>query len=596
MKKPVLSRFIGLLFLYFMIFVVLVIIQFSGRDGFSHRVGAMLVSGHYGVSEAGMDTPEAGEYPLSGGASVSFGGLEFRLTGEGRDDGFKIIRQNKEWEDAAPRSLAISGNTALFRFDGGAALEFDLQDGNRELRISADFGDDGLTMELPYRLARNTRMGESGDGQIIVDAGGTQYSFSRPSIDRKRQVIIIEDTGIAYRAVQEARGFSPDTYVISRAWDLQSYQDAVNRWRDGVYTRWNRNAGSLNDEVRIVAYIGESLRRNAYGAAIASLSSAARTASRRTFDAAVYLGQLNQALQFISAFDRETTAEITRLIRAESTDLLKEPHVFAWLGVRGLSNLIDEGAALVHAVDPAILPGDIIPGILEGFADWKLYRPHEGNPFEDLIDPALSRIPEGLRQDGANERVLFFTGSRADSELNFRLGLALEHYGEETGNDAWAALGRSLVLSILSLDDNTGSVPSRIGLSDAGEVEEEPGAERLGAARLCRLLSPGSYPRALNIGAAVNGIWTYTAAPAIQASQANATLDIAVTFPAEETHYMMIRGLKPFVKLQLYNMDYRTDPQFERYDSSGWSYSSEEQTLLIKMKHREETEHIRIFY
>jgi hypothetical protein len=43
-------------------------------------------------------------------------------------------------------------------------------------------------------------------------------------------------------------------------------------------------------------------------------------------------------------------------------------------------------------------------------------------------------------------------------------------------------------------------------------------------------------------------------------------------------------------------MDYRTDPQFERYDSSGWSYSSAEQTLLLKMKHREETEHIRIFY
>jgi hypothetical protein len=76
----------------------------------------------------------------------------------------------------------------------------------------------------------------------------------------------------------------------------------------------------------------------------------------------------------------------------------------------------------------------------------------------------------------------------------------------------------------------------------------------------------------------------------------NNMLDIAATFPVGETHYMVIRGVKPFTKIQLYNMDYRTDPQFERYDSSGWSYSPSEQTLLVKMKHRTNTEHVRIFY
>ncbi|MDR2403690.1 MAG: hypothetical protein LBD78_06630 [Spirochaetaceae bacterium] len=597
MKKPVLPRFIGFLLLYSVIFVVLVILQFTRQNGFIHRVGVMRVSGHYDVREAGMDTQESGEYFLSGGASVFFGGMEFRLTGERRDDGFKIIRQNKEREGAAPLSMVISGNTVLFRFAGGYQLEFALQnDDGRELRIFPGFGEEGSAMELPFRLGRNTRMAELGDGQVIVNDGGTQYSFSRPSIDRKQQLILIEDAGIVYRAVPESRGISPDSYVISQARDFQLYQDAVNRWRDGVYARWNRNAGSLNDEARIVAYIGEALQRNSYGIAVASLSSAVRTATRKGFDVAVYLGQLNQAFQSFSAFDRETRVEITRLIGEGSTDFLKEPHVFAWLGIRGLGNLIDEGAALIYAIDPVLLSEDIIPGILESFVDWKRYRPYGDNPFEDLIDPALSRIHEGIQRDAKGERVLFFSGSRADSEFNFRLGLALKHYGEETGNDGWAALGRSLVLSILSLDDNTGSVPAGIGLSDTGEIVEKTEIERVGAARLCRLLSPNSYPRALSIGADANGIWAYTASPAIRASQSNNILDVAVTFPVGETHYMMIRGVKPFTKLQLYNMDYRTDPQFERYDSSGWSYLSEEQTLLLKMKHRDETEHIRIFF
>jgi hypothetical protein len=73
-------------------------------------------------------------------------------------------------------------------------------------------------------------------------------------------------------------------------------------------------------------------------------------------------------------------------------------------------------------------------------------------------------------------------------------------------------------------------------------------------------------------------------------------MDIAVTFPAGETHYMIVRGIRAFNKIQLYNMDYRTDPQFERYDSSGWSYNAQEQTLILKMKHRATVEHIRIVY
>jgi hypothetical protein len=73
-------------------------------------------------------------------------------------------------------------------------------------------------------------------------------------------------------------------------------------------------------------------------------------------------------------------------------------------------------------------------------------------------------------------------------------------------------------------------------------------------------------------------------------------LDIAVTFPVGETHYLIVRGIPPFTKVQLYGADYQTDPNFERSDSSGWSYSASERSLLLKVKHRDPVEHIRVFY
>jgi hypothetical protein len=152
-------------------------------------------------------------------------------------------------------------------------------------------------------------------------------------------------------------------------------------------------------------------------------------------------------------------------------------------------------------------------------------------------------------------------------------------------------------LSALSLGDDSGAVKAGLVLSETGEIAESSASSTLTTAGLYRILSPGDYyPRAVAIGASVNSIWTWTAAGAVSASQENNALDIAVTFPAGETHYMIFRGMRPFTKIQLYNMDFRTDPQFERYDSSGWSYNAQEQTLIVKMKHQTPVEHIRIFY
>jgi hypothetical protein len=308
---------------------------------------------------------------------------------------------------------------------------------------------------------------------------------------------------------------------------------------------------------------------------------------------AAYLGRLDIGFRTLAAYEGEQFALLSRLTKERSPEFLKMPHVFEYAGIRGYGNVINDGAETVRSIDPSTLSADLIPSILEGLINWKLFRPHGENPFERLIDEALSAVSEGIRRTPDGEGVFFFFNSQADTEYNLRLGIALDLYGEQADRPGWAVLGRSVVLSVLALDDS--AVPARLSLSGGGEITATPG-EPLSAARICRLLFPNSYPRAVGIGAGVNGIWSWTAATALEVSQENNVLDISVSFPAGETHYMMIRGLKPFTKIQLYNIDYRTDPQFERYDSSGLSYSQEDQTLLLKMKHRDTVEHIRIFY
>jgi hypothetical protein len=339
------------------------------------------------------------------------------------------------------------------------------------------------------------------------------------------------------------------------------------------------------------------------------VSPAFLTGARRTYESSVYLGGMDQALRSFTGGEREKISRLSRQFNEKSLDFLRENHVFEFLAVRGFVNFIDDGVELIHSIDPAILTLDLAPGIFEGYLDLKQYRPHGDNPFERLIDQACYIISEGVtrvkeirrpsgntRDSAAGDWVLVFRDSSADVEFNLRLGKALWTWAERSNHGEWAALGRSLIVSVLSLADGAGTSPGGLLLSGDGQISEDPGP-RISSARLYRMLNPGEYyPRPAVIGSGVNGLWAWTAASAVTATQENNVLDISVSFPAGETHYMMIRGVRPFAKLQIYNIDYHTDPQFERYDSSGWVYSAPDQVLLLKMKHRTTVEHISIFY
>ncbi len=71
---------------------------------------------------------------------------------------------------------------------------------------------------------------------------------------------------------------------------------------------------------------------------------------------------------------------------------------------------------------------------------------------------------------------------------------------------------------------------------------------------------------------------------------------MGVKFPVNNTHYMIIKGIEPFTGIQLYGVNFRTDPRFESYNSSGYVYDSTTKTLLLKMVHRTETENVVLIY
>ncbi|MDR1905250.1 MAG: hypothetical protein LBQ88_23590 [Treponema sp.] len=615
-RKPIFPRFISFFAVYIAVFIVLGIVQFTKQGGFTQRVGNMIVSGQYVLDDDGLPVPypredislegeaetvQRRQYYLTGEVVVYFGGMEFRMSGEEENNVFSLVKTDGQIVGVLPEYMKIEGESVLFYTRDGTELFFGSGTLNEKpaLRISCNLSEDIEMLELPYRPQKTSRVRDFGDGQFIIIADGENYTFNRPQFDPMRPAVVFkkDSAALSYAAIPEQKAFSPEDYILPQAADAHLYKEAVDLWRDQNYGLWARLITRNTNEETVIAYLGEAVTRGNLKGAAASVAPAFINSPQRTYRSSVFLGGMETGQRTFLAAEQEKLVRVSQFISEKSTDFLREPHVFGFFAIRGYYNLMDEGTSIVHAIDPATMSAELIPAVFEGYLDWKYYRPNTENPFERLINQAFLIITEGLKRHNDGDKVFIFLGTRADIEFSMRLGKALSEYAGSAGLDSWAAVGRSLILSVLALEDSGGMIPAVFNLSEEGGISEDDTVPRVSAARIYLALAPGEYySHAINIGAVVNGLWTWTAARDISVSQENNVLDISASFPIGETHYMIIRGLRPFVKMQLYNIDYRTDPQFERYDSSGWIYSTRDQILIVKMKHRAETEHIRVFY
>lgn len=594
MKKPIFPRILGLIALYIVIFTGLVLLQFTKRSSFTHRNGNLVVSGFY-REDVEQPILSDTEYLISGDVTVFFQGVEFILA---PDRGFIMKDDQGTAVEFTLEKMSVSGENIHIMLSDGSVIAFSPQfiGGNQELRIIGNFNDDIEFAEFPITIPRSSEIDEN--KTLVVSSNGIMYSFSKNSVDAERKVLTLtRNIPQAYYAViPDRNGFNPADYILAEAASIREYDDAVQKWREQSYLIWSKQVQSNPSEELVAAYLAESVKRGNYRSAAAAVPQSFLNSVQRSFVSSVFLGRLDLGLRSISAHEREYLAGVSRLINEKSEDLFNEPHVFYQLFARNMTGFINDGAAIAGAADPASLKMRSVPGIFEGWRDWISMRIAEENPFERLLEQAFFVISQHIIHFEADNAVFVHEENKIDILYNVALGKALIEYGDASGNYDRAAIGRSIILSVLNLVDQAGMVPLSANIAEDGSLQVSAD-EKTDSFHLYVMIFHYDeyYPRVVPIKSSP-GVWAWTAASSVTSVMENNVLDISAGFTVGETHYIIIRGVKPFTKIQLYNMDYRTDPQFEHYDSSGWSYSPSEQTLLIKMKHKTSIEHVRIFY
>jgi len=604
MRKRVFPRIVGYILLNCVIFMLLVIMQFSRGGNFSRKIGDILISGRYS-----SETDAASERQLlDGGASVSFGGLEFRLTSKNKNtDGieFCLIDSQGGRQQILPEYITFTENGAVFILPGGAELSFtsqnsgEKQDDTPEFRISGEFPDTVSAVEIPFRTQRSSVIHDNDkNNTLIILYNGNRYQFNRPQhgLESGQLVLSAAASTISYRTVTAKKEFNPADFIIPQAESAQTFSDAVSRWVSRNFALWGQ-MGPEADENTVLAWCSEAIRQGTYRSAVSVIPVSFSSNPQRSWESAVYqfdrkIGVWETAARAMYAFERDKINRITRLLAEKGINLFTESHLIEYLAIRGSGQLIDNLLSFAQEIDPSAITLETGPGILESCMDMNLWRPQAANPFEPFAEQIYRLAADDLHKSG--DQVFIFTADKADTEFNLRLGIAIYKWAEKSGNSGWAGLGRSLVLSVLSLSDNNGTLPASLTIDKTGEIIS-PGA-RISAAKMYRLLNNNEYlPHATATG--VNGIWAWTAASLVSIAQDDRQMDISIKFPVGDTHYVMLNNVKPFPLLQIYDTNWRRAFDFESYyNSSGWYYFEREQILVLKINHRSNVEHVRIYF
>jgi len=572
MRKTLASRIIVLAVIYIAAFFLIVMLQFSNSGNFSISAGGMSIKGRYKQTSQPDISLRPGFSPVTGGVKIFYEGLEFGLIEE-RGEGLSLIDIDGNVILVNPDYMLHINDLARFILPGGTILTFN--SGGSELQISGEIAADITEVLIPVVPRRSSVIRDA--GQIAVLYSGLRYTFDNIGEEFDSGFISLTrgNSPISYYIRNRQTEFNPLNFAFDHVSD---YDNVIRSWADTSFSRWNQNAASLQNEDDVIAYLAESLTRGNYNTALQNIPAGFLNSARQSYKSSAFIGGMTNAYRSFIAAENERMNLISRLIRERSPDILKEERVLNWLHTRNNAALANEVISIVNNIDPESLTIDHLAGILEIYSDVRRWQPDIVNPAQRFTENIVKTISENLNRNTDNNRI-FIAGSSEGGgfnyEYNARLGTALSAWAQTLINDEnfnagaeWAAVGRSLVLSALS-EGNAGA--------------------------LYNVLKPsGFYPRAEWISN--EGHWAWTVSQSIRASYTGSDLILAITFPVNMTHHILIRGIRPFSSIQIHGQAWRTDSQFERYDSSGWVYYQDEQVLVLKLRHRAALESVRIVY
>jgi len=574
--------------------------EFSNRDNlFNIKIGNIQLTG---VGEQGLDKNNISDVKLS------VPGLIINLSKE------PITILSREGTSLP------AGLTGYVTTDSGVSLSFTNSliitiSTNESTSIVFDIEyteENGNTLVLPVDFLSDLHQVSflpcysytvSGGKYMFAAKSGSVFDITAGSLtiplSNKSASIVIDEIGdkdpLQYYFFGERGPASTDLYESTvENFIGTAYEGWRNERFDSESGNWILADGTNGfDNNLLTSFISESLKRGRLAQIENIVNAVSSKEDEFNYLSATFSGNVVNANSSRRIMNDSLKKRISTAAKTDDLTLFHEVNLIQELNWISSSALIRDFSEFVSSID---LGKRFDPAVLTGMVEvYKDSVKFENNQYKDLmrlysiieeqIFPALTRVNDGLFLAGGSENLF-------NTLLSIRTGLALYEIGKIESNSLFETIGRSMVVSILSLTDESGLIPEFIDREGGIHGNSYFGADTL----YSNLISNEYYPHVVNFkGTAGTDISVWSASNAVSYIANKNSSVFEFTYPRSGIYHVVIKGVEPFKNLQMNGINWNSDKRFQYY-SSGWLYEREEKTLYIKLTQKRTKEKIVLNY
>ncbi len=363
--------------------------------------------------------------------------------------------------------------------------------------------------------------------------------------------------------------------------------DLVDSWNarfSPAAGTWQRPEGAAVFDERIAAALmSRAWGSTAYDLRAAELRNAASIhASARSFRTAPYFGDLNRLAPAMREELRSQETDLRALVAGDPVELLHTSDAILRMNISSILTRIADDAltSAAHDAIEGLSVTDLdIPDAIRILE--LLYR--ESGVSDDLRQilsafeqASVDRITEAVRRTPSGFYVESQPGT-VEFEHTVRAGLAFAAF---PGDNRVQQLGRHLVRDALELADDQLTLP-RTGALTQGAVETLSGY--LLPEEWYHFLRP--QPQAVRMTPLPapfdEGAFLLSAVRLADVRATTGQVVVELENVPNRTHYIVMQEVPSFRNMELFRLDWRTDPNFENF-SRGRNFNSSAGTLKIK--------------
>lgn len=603
--KHIVGRVIAYTVLYCSVIFGIFVLQFTKGQTFSLTLGSMAVTGRQERTEAGETLPLLPLHVVSNGLDLYISEQNPVYAVDAADTISPLRILSYQFYETEARFSVHCSDDVVISFFSEKRGEVD------SLLVEAVLPEGIKSVLLPWKITQNAGI-ERADGKIFVRSGKKQYTFTGSfgfDTDGENTAAQLEGPHLVLAKTQPIASYK--TYLPLEELDIttipsmvqasaESYTAALNTFSSAViHTGMQALSSKQITEKTLTAYIAEMGQRGKFAGAMDAAPAQTLARNVRTYLSNPFYNNIQETHVGLAASDTKKRELYAALITDNSLEIFEQDGLIPFLTDRGSKRSIEGLFRLIGKLDAAQLDARQAAGLLAVWLDCTHYYPEQKALFEDLLPLCEKKITESLLL--INEGLyLSNNGTYIDSAASLTSAQILMRYGAVQAS-VWQSVARMLVTSLLRYSSELAELP--VGFTVTGSKSTQlvitaDDSSMLDAGTLYPLLKPDNswYPHAQSLALqAEAGIWAWTCAQNIEVLEnTSKTLVLRIRFPEGQSHYLTLHGIRPFYRIEMYGIPFRSDARFEMYNSSGYAYNAGSKILYLKMRHKSEYETIRL--